>query len=193
MKLIGSGAEALIFLDGKRVIKKRIKKNYRIDELDLALRKNRTRTEAKILEKIPVDAPKLFKTDMTETLEMEFISGEKIRDVLDHNPLLAKEIGLKTSILHDAGIIHGDLTTSNIILKGEKIFFIDFGLSFFSEKIEDKAVDIHLFKQALESKHYKISDEAFKHFLNGYKLTKDYEQIIHRLKIVELRGRYKKK
>ena len=123
---------------------------------------------------------------------MNFIKGDKIRDVLNKKPELAEEIGEKVAAIHNAGIIHGDLTTSNMILKNE-IYFIDFGLSFFSEKIEDKAVDIHLFKQALESKHYKIWEKAFKYFLKGYNKAKNYKQIMERFKIVEARGRYKKK
>jgi len=154
MKQIGAGAEAIIYLDKEKVKKDRVKKNYRIKEIDEALRKTRTRTEAKILEKIPIKSPKLLKTDGKSVIEMEFIEGDKIRDLLDLRPILAKEIGEKVAEMHNSGIIHGDLTTSNMILNKE-IYFIDFGLSFFSDKLEDKAVDIHLFKQALESKHYK--------------------------------------
>jgi len=193
MKQIGSGAEAIIFLEDKRVIKKRIKKNYRIEEIDFVLRRSRTRNEAKILAKIPINAPKILSNDKLETLEMEFIDGQKIRDILDKNPILAKEIGKNVGLMHNFGIIHSDLTTSNMIQKRESIYFIDFGLSFFSKRIEDKAVDIHLFKQALDSKHYKISEEAFKHFLEGYKNANNYENIINRLKVVDSRGRYKKK
>lgn len=192
MKLVDSGAEAQIFLDKDRIIKKRISKSYRLKEIDDVLRKTRTRTEAKVLEKISIKAPKLLKTDRLETIEMEFIDGEKVRNILDKNPSLTKEIGEKVAELHDSGIIHGDLTTSNMILKDE-IYFIDFGLSFFSEKLEDKAVDIHLFKQALESKHYKIFEEAFKEFLKGYKKSKKYSAVMERFKSVEKRGRYKQK
>ncbi|MFH1770479.1 MAG: KEOPS complex kinase/ATPase Bud32 [archaeon] len=192
MKQIGAGAEAIIYLDKNKVIKKRLKKNYRIKEIDEALRKTRTRVESKILEKIPVKAPKIVSTDRKENIEMEFIEGQKIRDLLDKRPELAKEIGKKVAAMHNAGIIHGDLTTSNMILK-EEIYFIDFGLSFFSEKLEDKAVDIHLFKQALESKHYRVAEKAFKEFLKGYSKAKNYKNIMNRFKIVEERGRYKKK
>lgn len=192
MKEIGSGAEATIYLDKNKVIKKRIKKNYRIEEIDSALRKSRTRTEAKILEKISVKAPKLISTDREGTIEMEFIEGTKVRDLLDKKPELCEEIGGKVAEMHNNEIIHGDLTTSNMILKDE-IYFIDFGLSYFSKKIEDKAVDIHLLKQALESKHYKVFEKAFKYFLKGYKKANKYKEIMQRFEIVEERGRYKKK
>jgi len=76
-------------------------------------------------------------------------------------------------------------------LGGVKIFFIDFGLGYISKKIEDKAVDIHLLKQALEAKHFKNWEVLFKSFLKGYSKSKDYKEVIERLKKVEARGRYK--
>jgi Kae1-associated kinase Bud32 len=194
--LIGKGAEAEIYLNENIVVKKRVKKNYRIDEIDINLRKTRTRKEAKILEKLPkkVLSPNIIKMDDKKMeIEMSYIKGQKIRDILDNNIELCLEIGEKIAIMHNSGIIHGDLTTSNMILN-EDIYFIDFGLSYFSEKIEDKAVDLHLIRQALESKHYKIYEKAFSLVLNGYKKNaKDYEKIIKRLEKVELRGRNKKK
>ncbi|MFC2134648.1 hypothetical protein ACFLTH_08540, partial [Bacteroidota bacterium] len=90
MKEIGSGAEAKIYLDKDRVVKKRVSKNYRLKEIDDSLRKTRTRTEVKVLEKMPVKAPKLLSTDREETIEMEFIEGSKIRDLLDKKPELAE-------------------------------------------------------------------------------------------------------
>jgi len=106
---------------------------------------------------------------------------------------LVKEIGEKIAVLHNNNIIHGDLTTSNMIFNKE-VFFIDFGLSFFSHKIEDKAVDLHLLKQALESKHYKIWEKAFKIVLESYKKkAENSDEILKRLEKVEKRGRYKQK
>ena len=192
MKEIARGAEAVLYEDKDTIIKHRLKKNYRIKEIDESLRKFRTKREAKILQKIPIPAPKLISTDNKEKIVMEKINGNKVRDILDSKPKLAKEIGEKLAKMHDAGIIHGDLTTSNMIFDKE-IVFIDFGLSFHSIKEEDKAVDIHLFKQALESKHFKIKEKAQQEFFSGYKKAKGYEQIMQRLEKVELRGRYKHK
>ena len=76
----------------------------------------------------------------------------------------------------------------------DEVYFIDFGLSFFSHKIEDMAVDLHLLKQALESKHYTIWEECFKAALDAYrKESKDGELVLKRLDVVEKRGRYKGK
>ncbi len=177
MKLIAQGAEAKIHEDKGDVIKERFSKKYRIKAIDDKLRKQRTRREAKVIEKIAAlgFGPKLIKADdKSMNILMEKVSGRKMRDVLDKNPKLCIEIGKKLAIMHDAGIIHGDLTTSNMIFdaKNKKIFFIDFGLSFFSEKSEDKAVDIHLFKEALESAHYTIEKKAYDYFLKGYNRSK---------------------
>ncbi len=194
MKKLTQGAEATIYLDKDKIVKKRIPKRYRIKQLDESLRKSRTRREAKFIDKLPIPGPKLIKTDdKNMIIEMEFINGPKIRDVLDKNVKLSKEIGKKVAILHNNNMIHSDLTTSNMILNKE-IYFIDFGLSFFSEKVEDKAVDLHLLRQALESKHYKIYEKAFKLVLEGYEEKADnYREIMQRFEKVEERGRYKLK
>jgi len=196
MKLIGKGAEAELYLDKDKVIKKRISKRYRIKELDIPLRKSRTRREAKIIKKLPeeIPCPELIKMDdKNMNIEMSFIKGDKVRDMLDKKLNICKDIGQKIAIMHNFGIIHGDLTTSNMIYNKE-VYFIDFGLSFFSEKIEDKAVDLHLLRQALESKHYKVFDKAFKLVLKGYKReSENYDDIMNRLEKVEARGRNKGK
>ena len=196
MKAISSGAEAQIFLEGDTIIKKRIPKNYRLKEIDESLRGSRTRREAKIITKLPKEVfhPGLIRCDDKETIEMSYIKGDKIRDILDNNIELCREIGEKTALMHNVGIIHGDLTTSNMIFSEGKVYFIDFGLSFFSEKVEDKAVDIHLLKQALESKHYKVFEKAFDIFMSGYKKkSKDYSEVKKRFEQVEMRGRNKAK
>ncbi|MFH1641320.1 MAG: KEOPS complex kinase/ATPase Bud32 [Nanoarchaeota archaeon] len=195
-KEIGRGAEAVIYLE-KNVTKKRVQKNYRIAEIDIKLRKSRTKKEARILEKLKIinfPAPALIYTDKKEIIEMEYIKGLKLRDVLclENHEVLMKELGKKIAVLHDNQIIHGDLTTSNFILSHE-IVFIDFGLSFISNKIEDKAVDMHLLKQALESKHYQFSKSAFNAVINGYKNHKECREVLERLEKVEKRGRYKAK
>ena len=196
MKLIAKGAEAELYLDKDKVIKKRISKRYRIKELDVPLRKSRTRREAKVIKKLPkeIPAPELLKMDdKNMNLEMSFIKGDKVRDMLDNKLNICKDIGEKIAIMHNFGIVHGDLTTSNMIYNNE-VYFIDFGLSFFSQKIEDKAVDLHLLRQALESKHYKVFDKAFKLVLKGYKReSENYDDIMNRLEKVEARGRNKGK
>lgn len=193
MKEIARGAEAVLYEDKETVVKHRLKKTYRIKELDDELRKQRTRREANLLKKLSIPHPRLIETDEKEKIVMQRIKGDKLREVLDKKPILARRVGELVAEMHNNHIIHGDLTTSNMILdnKGE-IVFIDFGLSFQSHKIEDKAVDIHLFKQALNSKHHKVYEEALKEFFEGYKQAENYKGVLERLKNVESRGRYKK-
>jgi len=196
-KIIKQGAEAILYKENNYVVKERIKKSYRINEMDIKLRKLRTRREGKLLQKSE-NSPNVFEVDDKKMkIKMEFLDGKLLKDILDNlnknkRNLLLREIGGKVAMMHDKNIIHGDLTTSNMILKN-KIYFIDFGLGFESNKIEDKAVDLHLLRQALESKHHRHFEESFNEFLEGYKLSKNWKEVLNRLKNVGLRGRYKRK
>ncbi len=195
MKLIMHGAEAKAYKDQNKIIKVRIEKKYRCKELDHTLRKQRTRKEAKVLEKIAsLDiAPKLLSTNNHDTLEIEYIKGKKLSESLEKLPYLraCRLLGEKIRLLHDHDVIHGDLTTSNMIYdeKQQQLFIIDFGLSFTSTKDEDKAVDLHLLKEALMSKHIAVAESAFKEVLRGY----NSKAVEKRLTLVELRGRNKQK
>ncbi|MGB9707797.1 MAG: KEOPS complex kinase/ATPase Bud32 [Candidatus Pacearchaeota archaeon] len=208
-QIIGRGAEALLIKSGDMLKKRRIKKGYRHEALDLMLRATRTRKEAKLLEKAlrVILVPKVKAIDGITTkkklepeteIEMEFIYGKALSFHLDKFPLnkaltICREIGKSTAKLHDLGIIHGDLTTSNMILKQDKVYFVDFGLGFHSDRIEDKAVDLHLLREALEAKHFKHWPEFFKAVGEGYKISKNALAVLERLKKVEGRGRYKGK
>ena len=197
-KIIAQGAEALLIHQDGKLIKRRIPKGYRHPDLDKKIRIRRTRSEAKLLEKTGkiINIPKVLKVDEKKSeIDMEFISGKKLSEYLDEFPLdeqekLCFQIGENVAVIHENDIIHGDLTTSNMILKGKKIYFIDFGLGFHSARIEDKAVDLHLLRQALESKHFKRWQTLFDAVLLGYKKLGD-EAVILQLKKVESRGRYK--
>lgn len=206
-QIIQQGAEAIISLNNKnQIIKNRIKKSYRLPVLDTKLRTRRTKSEAKLLEKASslINVPKILETDNKEKITMEFIDGKKLSEHLESldYKTICKQIGETLTKLHNQDIIHGDLTTSNIILKTkgkesskEKhscLYFIDFGLGFHSYKIEDKAVDLHLLQQALNAKHFKIANECFNIIIQNYK-PENYNLIIERIKAIELRGRYKGK
>ena len=199
-KIIAQGAEAKIFQIEDKIIKERISKKYRIPELDNKIREQRTKKEKKLLQKASevISIPKLENSPELKTIiKMQFIKGQKLSENLDNLPLkkqkqICKQIGESVAKLHDAEIIHGDLTTSNMILKQNKVYFIDFGLGFISQKYEDKAVDLHLLKQALEAKHFKHWEALLKEIFVGYKISKDSKQVLERLKKVESRGRYKK-
>jgi len=195
MEKLAQGAEAIITRKENLVIKNRFAKGYRHPEIDANLRKFRTRREARILEKLEAinfpAARVLESDDKAGLLKLSFIDGPLVKNVLHASHAeLSREIGEKIAILHKNDIIHGDLTTSNMILNSE-VNFIDFGLSFVSEKIEDKAVDLHLLRQALESKHHLIWEECFSEALKGYESYERHKEVLKRLEAVEARGRNK--
>lgn len=198
MKEIAQGAEATIILNKNEITKQRTKKSYRIKELDDRIRKSRTRAETKLLKKAYeiINVPKVLKDDeKNKEIIMENIEGQKLSQYLDKFPLqkqknILKKIGEALGKLHDKNIIHGDLTTSNLILKNKEVFFIDFGLGFISKRFEDKAVDLHVLKEALEAKHFKHWEELYKEAIKAYK-TEDKTQILAQLEKVESRGRYR--
>lgn len=203
-KIIAQGAEAKIILSNNFIIKDRIKKSYRIPELDEKIRKRRTKSETKLLKKASeiIDSPKpFFESQENFKIKMPFIKGKKLSKHLDDFPekqqlKIFKQVGENIAKLHDSDIIHGDLTTSNMVFvknHEEKVYFIDFGLGYFSSKIEDKAVDLYLLKQALEAKHFKNWEKLFQKVIEGYNNSKNSKEVLERLKKVESRGRYKEK
>ncbi len=196
--IIEQGAEALLIKKGNTIIKQRSKKSYRLPQLDEKLRSQRTKKEAKLLEKAAkiILAPRIIKIDENKKeITLEYIKGKvlsKHLDSLSNLEEIGNKIGKSIAKLHDAGIIHGDLTTSNMIFKDNQVYFIDFGLGFESHNTEDKAVDLHVLKEALEAKHYKKASIIFQSVLKGYKSASSQANlIIQRLEKVERRGRYK--
>ncbi|MFX1395219.1 MAG: KEOPS complex kinase/ATPase Bud32 [Promethearchaeota archaeon] len=211
--IIRKGAEANLYyghwFDQEVIFKYRIPKNYRIEELDKRIRDTRTLNEARALIKVKnygLNVPQVYEIDTTNsTIVMKFIKGEKLKNILNNlkdtnKKEIFKNIGSNIATLHINGHIHGDITTSNIIItKNQKIFFIDFGLHEYSDSIEDKSVDIHLLKRVLISTHGKDYNICYNAFLKGYKEkyakydAEECQQIIKNIEVIETRGRYVKK
>lgn len=194
MKQIQQGAEATIYQDKDKITKLRTSKSYRLPILDNKLRKSRTKAEVKIINKLQsiIPVPKILETDNQQTIEMEFIDGKKLSEHLEQLDWksICKKLAENLTKLHNQDLIHGDLTTSNMIFKDNLVYLIDFGLGFHSHKIEDKAVDLHLLKQALDAKHFSIFPEAFDIILKNYH-AKQANLIIQRINVIEKRGRYR--
>ncbi|MBU0459307.1 MAG: Kae1-associated serine/threonine protein kinase [Nanoarchaeota archaeon] len=200
---IAQGAEAIVYKNNNIIIKERFSKEYRLPQIDQALRQFRTRREAKVLQKLEemqFPAPHLLDfCDKRMSITMDFVPGEKLRDVLkqsDDFQILAQEMGLRIGKFHQHDMVHGDLTTSNMIKHQAtgNVHLIDFGLSFFSDKDEDKAVDLFLFERALASTHYEYYPEIFNKALDGYKKAyPEYASVLARLEQVKKRGRNKKR
>lgn len=198
MEILAQGAEAIIYRKENNLIKERVPKTYRLPIIDSMLRKTRHRKEVKILKDLQaknISSPKLISEDESSMkITMEFLDGPKLRDILSKKNIssLAKEIGTLLSQLHNMDIIHGDLTTSNMMYCKEKVYFIDFGLSFYSTKVEDKAVDLHLLHCAIESRHPELFEELFGIITETYfTLARDAQLIKKRYIVVEKRGRNK--
>jgi len=201
------GAEAFLFeeqwFDFDVIKKVRVPKSYRIKDIDSELRRSRTITESKLLaaaKNVGVHTPTIFEIDLEETsIIMERVEGQLVKEWLkssldlEEQKKLVKLIGKNVGILHSNDIIHGDLTTSNIIKQGEKIFFIDFGLGKFSQAIEDKAVDILLMKKCFTSTHTKYDKEYFFAFQEGYLTTMSQAvSVFRRAAKAEARARHLK-
>ena len=190
MKLISEGAEAKIYLSENKIIKKRVSKKYRHKELDNSILKRRIKSENKILKKSKkygINVPEVYDID-SNSITMENLSGIKLSDLLDDikNKDLIKSLAKEIKKLHSFGIIHGDLTTSNVFFLNNKIYLIDFGLSKISDKIEDKATDIHLLKECLNSRHSLNYKKLWLNFIKEY----NEPLILERLRKIESRVRY---
>lgn len=201
--LLKKGAEAEIHLSSylrrKVIIKKRVKKNYRNNFIDNKLRKERTREEARLIaesKKFGISSPIIYDIDLKNyEITMEFIDGKRVKDFLNQisekqREEICKKIGRSIARLHKANIVHGDLTTSNLILRSGRIYFIDFGLGCKSIEIEDKGVDLHVLMEAFKSTHSEI-ENSFEYVLNGYK--EEYEnanEVIEKMEEIVRRGRY---
>jgi len=179
------------------VEKHRVPKTYRIKEIDDRIRRERIVIETNMLvnAKKAVKTPHVFDVDLEKkSLLMEFIDGDKIKDLFLREGWIrrvSKNIGESIAGLHSIDIVHGDLTTSNMILDGKgDIYFIDFGLAIKSDKIEDKAMDLVVFKKMLNSTHYKYFGEIWGAFLEGYSRYKKAGEIVRKITEIEKRARY---
>lgn len=196
MMIIAQGAEAIITKQGNRVTKQRQKKTYRIPALDQQLRKRRTQREARLLIKarrhgIPV--PRVIETS-THELVLEFLPGQRVRDALPRQlpvlETLGEEIGIIIAKLHTAGIVHGDLTTSNMILHGH-VMLIDFGLALPSTKIEDQANDLFLFLEGIQAAHPDQAENLGAAVLKAYKSKySNAKGVLKQLAVIRKRRRY---
>jgi len=207
MVLIKKGAEASLFLEDwhnrKVIMKRRFPKRYRINALDRMIRSQRTMHEPNIIHKAKeagVPTPIIFMVDVSNAnIIMEFVEGKQVKEVLDDvstekRASLSKQIGKFIGRLHRHGIIHGDLTTSNMILTSYgTVVFIDFGLSERSIELEPKGVDLHLMKRTLYSTHYKHAKECFKAVMEGYSESvgkEEAKKVTAKIREIEKRGRY---
>ncbi|MGQ9460927.1 MAG: Kae1-associated kinase Bud32 [Candidatus Bathyarchaeaceae archaeon] len=205
--LVKKGAEANLYLEEwhnrKVIMKRRLPKKYRLPELDEKIRSQRTIYEPQVIHKAKeagVPTPTIFMVDVAEAnIIMEFVEGKQVKQALNDLPPeerlhLSRHIGRLIGRLHKNGIIHGDLTTSNMILTPYgKVVFVDFGLGERSTELETKGVDLHLMKRAFQSTHYKHAKECFEAVIEGYTEVLGEEEtknVLEKIREIERRGRY---
>jgi len=205
--MVKKGAEASLFLEdwqGRRVImKRRLPKKYRLPEIDEKIRAYRTVHESQLLhhaKKAGVLTPTIFMVDLTDSnIIMEFVEGKQVKQILDNlsseeRQSLSRHIGELIGRLHCNSIIHGDLTTSNMILTPRgKVVFVDFGLGEKTVELELRGVDLHLMKRAFQSTHFRYAEECFNAVLEGYAKVVGVEvakKVLLKIGEIEKRGRY---
>ncbi|WGI18161.1 Kae1-associated kinase Bud32 [Methanonatronarchaeum sp. AMET-Sl] len=191
-KLIDRGAEAEIYLKGNKILKKRIPKKYRHPELDNRIRRERVIKETKITSQArQAGVPTPIILDIkNHTIEFEYIDGDKLKNIYNKlNPQQYNEIGKNIGKLHNAGLVHGDLTTSNMIKHKNKIYIIDFGLAEYDVHIEARGVDLHILFQSIKATHQ--PNNSIKQIKKGYKKTfPKHKKVFKRLREIQKRGKY---
>ena len=196
------GAEADIYITSwngrKSILKIRKRKDYRNELLDNRIRRLRTTREAKMISEVKsfgISTPLVYFVDQKKCeIFLQYVPGKLVRDLSNGTIIKAcKKIGRIVGTLHKNGIMHGDLTTSNFILTREGLIIIDFGLAQKTEKVEDHAIDLRLFKEVLNSAHIDIVGKSWESFLKGYEKivgTARKERVISQVSVIEKRGRY---
>ena len=205
--LIKKGAEASLYLahwhGREAIVKKRLPKKYRPSRLDERIRTYRTAHEPQLLheaKKAGVPTPLIYLVDVKNAIiVMEFIAGKQLKQLLGkvsraQRRSLCLKVGDLIGKLHEHSIVHGDLTTSNMILDSKgRIFFVDFGLGEKTEELEARAVDLHLMRRALQSTHFTFADECFEAVMEGYGRVlsaKTAREVSEKIREIERRGRY---
>ena len=206
-KLIYRGAEAEVYVRnwyGLKVVEKiRVPKLYRVKELDTSIRRKRTIHEVSIIhdaKKAGVTTPLVYVVDILKTsIVMQYIEGTRLKEYLETSESSDRKkacmiLGDRVGRLHAFGIVHGDLTTSNMIFTPDQnVAIIDFGLAEYSKELEKQGTDILLGQRVFQSTHYDHSLECYKAFIEGYrdrvgKIMAD--QVEERVKQIAKRGRY---
>jgi TP53 regulating kinase-like protein len=205
--LMKKGAEAHLYLVGwhgrTAVMKKRLRKEYRPQQLDEQIRMYRTIHEPQLMheaKRAGVPTPMIFLVDVKNTtIIMEYIDGKQVKQLLSdisetERQRLCFRIGRLIARLHQCGLIHGDLTTSNMIvgLSG-RVFFVDFGLGDRNREVEARGVDLHLMKRALETTHFQFAGPCFESVLGGYESVSGAiaaKSVLDKIREIERRGRY---
>lgn len=216
-KMLKQGAEAKLYIseyNGQScLIKERFQKKYRHPDLDKQLTKERMRAESKAISRCQaagILVPKVYHMDLDQRrIYMEYLATSiTVKYYINHvyinsadQPatlqILGEKIGKVIGQMHSNNIIHGDLTTSNMLLDSKatdfseyNLIMIDFGLAHYHQSAEDKGVDLYVLERALLSTH-SIVPELFDIILIAYKASNEHgwKDVVPKFEDVRARGR----
>ena len=205
--LLRRGAEADLSLTTigpwKVVIKRRVRKEYRNPTLDEQIRHDRTVSEASRIHEAKTAGarvPSIVGVDVeNNAIAMTHLDGKVARECLDDMGInearkLLRSIGEQIGLLHTGGIVHGDLTTSNVIVSPSGApFIVDFGMSRRSIEPEDRGVDLHLLQRSIVASHSKNPSSMMNAMIRGYEQTagkKVASSTWRKAREIARRGRY---
>lgn len=200
---IAVGAEAVVtfseFLGRKAVKKTRVPKRYRHPELDGRIRSSRIKNEVRIMRSARSDivrTPVVYDVDMSDhSITMEFMDGKRVKELLDSDSELSgtvcSKIGEALANMHNRGIAHGDLTTSNIILMDDgTLCVLDFSLGSTNAGLEEMGVDLRLLHRAFSSAHPTVTG-GYEKVMDAYVKNKtDADVVIRKTEEIQNRARY---
>lgn len=215
-EMIKQGAEARlykgVYLGKPTFVKERFEKKYRHTYLDNNLTKERMKAECRAIVRCKsagIYTPTVYLVDFKRrSIFMEFFEHSVTsKDFINASSSdlivkLAFRIGAVLAKMHSNNIIHGDLTTSNILVANKQgqsefgnfddldVVLIDFGLSHVDSSAEDKGVDLYVLERAIVSTHDN-PDKIFDDILNAYKreFSKGYKEVFDKLEEIRARGR----
>lgn len=182
---VARGAEATLraveWMGLPALLKDRETKSYRAKALDDRLRRERTRTEARLLvdaRKLGVRTPIVYDIDLPKhRIVLEQLPGPTLRALLEDPAVpiealieAARRMGEGVGKLHAGGIAHGDLTSSNVLFPegpGGPPAFLDLSMGSRSPGLEELGIDLHLVEEDLKALHPR-SDALVRAFLDGY-------------------------
>ncbi len=161
--------------------KERDAKNYRPKALDDRLRRERTRTEARLLvdaRRLGVRTPLLYDIDLPRhRLILEELPGATLKEMLEDSHLAPDQLtaavrafGVTLGRLHAGGISHGDLTSSNVLFPEGPAgppAFLDLSMGSRSPGLEELGIDLHLAEGDLRALHAK-AEGLIRAFHDGY-------------------------